>query len=124
LFVLNACRTAIGDEDQELGIAGLALQTGASSALGNLWYVDDAMSAAFSVQYHRALQRGLRKDQALQFTQGMFRRGEVRVRGADLVAADGEVLITGLSRADQLRLMKNNHHPYFWAGTILSGRPW
>jgi CHAT domain-containing protein len=124
LFVLNACRTAIGNEDQELGIAGLALQTGASSALGNLWYVDDAMSAAFSVQYHRALQRGLRKDQALQFTQGMFRRGEVKVRGEDLVTADGEVLITGLSRADQLRLMKNSNHPYFWAGTVLSGRPW
>ncbi len=124
LFVLNACRTAIGDEDQELGITGLALQTGASSALGNLWYVDDAMSAAFSVQYHRFLQRGLRKDQALQFTQGMFRRGEVRVRGEDLVAGDGDVLISGLSRADQLRLMKNRNHPYFWAGTVLSGRPW
>lgn len=124
LFVLNACRTALGDEQQELGMTGLALQAGASSALGNLWYVDDVMTAAFSVQFHRHLQRGLRLDQALQETQRLFRRGEIRVVGDQIIGAGGDPLLSGLSRADQLRLRSDSSHPYFWAGTILSGRPW
>ena len=41
LFTLSACRTALGDRDSELGLAGLALQAGAKTAIGSLWYVDD-----------------------------------------------------------------------------------
>jgi CHAT domain-containing protein len=123
LFVLNACRTAVGNEEKELGIAGLALQAGASSALGNLWFVDDGATAAFSVQFHRALQQGMSKDQALQRTQQDFRSGRIRVRGSEIVNSDGQVLINDLNRADQARL-HDLTHPYFWAGAILTGRPW
>ncbi|MCZ0902150.1 CHAT domain-containing protein, partial [Microcoleus sp. HI-ES] len=42
LLVLSACRTALGDKEAELGFAGLALQSGAKSALASLWYVSDA----------------------------------------------------------------------------------
>jgi CHAT domain-containing protein len=124
LFVLNACRTAMGDEQNELGIAGLALQAGATSALGNLWYVDDVVSAAFSVQFHRALQQGLPSDEALQRTQRLFRQGAIQVRGDRIVSSDGAILLSGLSRADQARLAGPLTHPYFWAGAILSGKPW
>ena len=48
LVVLSACRTILGDEDSELGFAGLALQAGARSAIGTLWYVDDVVTSAFS----------------------------------------------------------------------------
>ena len=34
LLVLSACRTAFGDEEAELGFAGLAVQAGAKSSLG------------------------------------------------------------------------------------------
>ena len=34
LVVLSACRTMLGDQDSELGFAGLALQAGARSAIG------------------------------------------------------------------------------------------
>jgi CHAT domain-containing protein len=124
LFVLNACRTALGDERQELGIAGLALQAGARSALGNLWYVDDTASAAFSIQFHRALLGGLRKDQALQDTQRRFRRGEIRVRGDTIINSDNDILLEGISRAEQIQLANNLSHPYYWSGSILSGSPW
>jgi CHAT domain-containing protein len=124
LFVLNGCRTAIGNEDQELGISGLALQANSQSALGNLWYVDDVVTAAFSVQFHRSLQLGLAKDEALRQTQLLFRQGRISVRGPVIADDRGEVLISGLSRADQARLGGRLADPYFWAGAVLSGRPW
>jgi CHAT domain-containing protein len=124
LFVLNACRTAVGNEERELGIAGLALQAGASSALGNLWYVDDVVTAAFSIQFHRWLHKGLRKDQALQETQRQFRRGDIRVVGDQILVGGEEVLITGLNRGQQLQLAHAISHPYYWAGVVLSGSPW
>ena len=124
LLVLNACRTAVGDEDQELGIAGLALQAGANSALGNLWLVDDVVSAAFSVQFHRAIQQGFSSDQALRQTQQQFMSGQIKVSHDRIINGNGDVLIQGLSRADQARLRPSLQHPYFWAGAILSGKPW
>jgi CHAT domain-containing protein len=123
LFVLNACRTAVGDEQRELGISGLALQAGASSALGNLWFVDDAVTAAFSVQFHRLLQQGLRKDQALQRTQALFRMGQIKLRGSEIINDQGDVLISGLPASERARLA-SLAHPYYWAGAVLSGRPW
>jgi CHAT domain-containing protein len=124
LFVLNACRTAVGDEQRELGIAGLALQAGAGSALGNLWYVDDVVTAAFSVQFHRTLQQGLSSDEALKLTQSLFRNGAIQVQGDKILTTGGAILLSGLSRADQARLAPSLDHPYYWAGAILSGRPW
>jgi CHAT domain-containing protein len=124
LFVLNACRTSLGDEESELGITGLALQAGASSALGNLWYVDDAVTAAFAIEFHRALQRGLQKDLALQETQRQFRSGAIRLRGDQIVNRNNEILLAGLSRAQQIMLDGKLSHPYYWSGIILSGTPW
>ena len=123
LFVLNACRTAVGDEQRELGISGLALQAGASSALGNLWFVDDAVTAAFSVQFHRLLQQGWRKDQALQRTQALFHSGRIKLRGAEIINDQGDVLISGLPASDRARLA-SLADPYYWAGAVLTGRPW
>jgi CHAT domain-containing protein len=124
LFVLNACRTAAGDERRELGIAGLALQTGAHSALGNLWYVDDVASTAFSLQFYHNLQQGLRRDQALQETQRQFRQGEIRVRGKTIINANRQVLVSDLNRSQQIQLDGALSHPYYWSGTLLSGSPW
>jgi len=49
LFVLSACRTAIGDSQTELGFSGLALQASARSAIGALWYIDDIVTSAYFV---------------------------------------------------------------------------
>jgi CHAT domain-containing protein len=124
LFVLNACRTSLGDEQSELGIAGLALQAGARSALGNLWFVDDVVTAAFSIEFHRALQQGLPKDLALQETQRQFRNGDIRVRGDQIINRDHQILLDGLSQSQQIMLDGKLSHPYYWSGIILSGIPW
>lgn len=124
LLVLSGCRTTLGDEDSELGIAGLALQAGAHSALGNLWYVDDVVSAAFYVQFHRLLSQGLSKDRALQKTQLLFRTGLVKLRDDQIVSDHGGVLIHSLASSDQARLVGGLHDPFYWAGVVLSGRPW
>ena len=65
LIVFSACRTLLGDPDSELGFAGLALQAGARSAVGTLWYVDDVVTSAFFVQFYRLLDQGLPKAEAL-----------------------------------------------------------
>jgi CHAT domain-containing protein len=124
LFVVNACRTAIGNERDELGIAGLALQSGATTALGTLWYVDDAAAAAFLIQFHRFISMGLQKDQALQKTQQLFRDGLIHVVDDQIVSGANQPLLTGLTRSEQARLRAGLQHPYFWAGMVLSGLPW
>ncbi len=124
LVSLSACRTALGDESSELGLVDLALRTGSRSGLGTLWFVDDAASAGFFVQFYRQLARGLSKDEALQSTRRAFRNGEIRVRGDSLVGPDGSTLIQGLSPGDRARFAVGLSHPYFWAGVVLSGSPW
>jgi CHAT domain-containing protein len=124
LLSLSACRTALGDEQSELGLVGLALRTGSRSALGTLWFVDDAASAAFFVEFYRQLARGLPKDEALRQTRLAFRRGTIRVDGDRLVGADAKPLVAGLSPGDRQRLANGLAHPYFWAAMTLTGSPW
>jgi CHAT domain-containing protein len=124
LLSLSACRTALGDEQSELGLVGLALRTGSRSALGTLWFVDDAVSAAFFVEFYRQLARGLPKDEALRVTRLAFRQGTIRLQGDRLVDAQARTLVAGLSPGDRRRLIEGLRHPYFWAGMTLSGSPW
>ena len=124
LLSLSACRTALGDEQSELGLVGLALRTGSRSALGTLWFVDDAVSAAFFVEFYRQLGRGLPKDEALRVTRLAFRQGTIRLQDDRIVDAQAKTLVAGLSPGDRLRLAEGLSHPYFWAGITLSGSPW
>ena len=124
LLSLSACRTALGDEQSELGLVGLALRTGSRSALGTLWFVDDAVSAAFFVEFYRQLGRGLPKDEALRVTRLAFRQGTIRLQDDRIVDAQAKTLVAGLSPSDRLRLAEGLSHPYFWAGMTLSGSPW
>ncbi|MCG8084040.1 MAG: CHAT domain-containing protein [Candidatus Thiodiazotropha taylori] len=41
LLVLSACESAAGDDRAALGLAGVAIKSGASSAVASLWEVDD-----------------------------------------------------------------------------------
>jgi CHAT domain-containing protein len=42
LLVLSACESAAGDDRAALGLAGVAIKSGAQSAVASLWEVDDA----------------------------------------------------------------------------------
>jgi len=124
LIVLSACRTALGDRDSELGFAGLALQAGARSAVGTLWYVDDVATAAFFVQYYRYLERGMPKAEALQATRSAMASGAIRLQGGRVLGVEDQILLDDLSSSQQLRVADGLRHPFFWAGITMLGVPW
>lgn len=71
LIVLSACETAQGDERAALGLAGVAVKAGASSALASLWAVNDASTAELIPAFLANLKTSpaLSKAQALQKAQ-------------------------------------------------------
>jgi CHAT domain-containing protein len=70
LLSLTACQTAIGDDRSALGLAGVAIQAGAKSALASLWFINDATTAQISTQFYANLkERPTSKAKALQSAQ-------------------------------------------------------
>jgi CHAT domain-containing protein len=70
LLVLSACQTASGDNRAILGLAGLAVRSGARSTLATLWQVNDESSIKLMGQFYRQLsQPGVTKAQALHLAQ-------------------------------------------------------
>ena len=124
LISFSACRTALGDPSSELGFAGLAVQAGARSAAGTLWYVDDVATSAYFQQLYRYLGQGVPKAEALQLTRQAFLRGLIRLEGDRVLAPDGAVLLENLTSVQQRRVSGGFQNPYFWAGIELVGAPW
>jgi CHAT domain-containing protein len=70
LLTLSACRTAVGDERAALGLAGVAVKSGARSAIATLWFVDDEATALVITDFYREMrQNGKAKAKALQSAQ-------------------------------------------------------
>ncbi|BAZ17115.1 hypothetical protein NIES4071_89930 [Calothrix sp. NIES-4071] len=55
LLVLSACQTADGDKRAVLGLAGMAVRSGARSTIATLWSVDDTSTSAFMVEFYKQL---------------------------------------------------------------------
>ena len=92
LLVLSACQTAKGDNRAALGLAGVAVRSGARSTLASLWTVSDESTANFMVNFYgELLKTGVNKAEAL--------------RQAQL----------------QLLKKPEFTHPYFWSPFILVG---
>ena len=124
LVVFSACRTALGDADAELGFSGLALQAGARSAVGTLWYVDDVVTSAYFVQMYRFLAQGIPKAEAMQMTRQAFIRNQVKLSGDQVIGVDGTPLLQELTPSQQRRVSNGVSNPFFWAGIELMGAPW
>ncbi|GAP98751.1 CHAT domain-containing protein [Leptolyngbya sp. NIES-2104] len=92
LLVLSACQTAEGDDRAALGIAGVAIRSGARSTLASLWMVNDRSTASFVTQFYQ----GLIRDR--------LSRAEA-VRQAQLA----------------LLKTPEYNHPYYWAAFTLIG---
>ena len=92
LMVLSACQTAKGDKRAILGLAGVAVRSGARSTLATLWAVKDESTAKFMVEFYKQLKKGgISKAEVLRQTQLTF-------------------------------LKDNNFgHPFYWAPFILVG---
>ena len=92
LLVLSACETASGDTRASLGLAGIAIRSGARSTLGTLWQVNDESTAIFMAEFYRQLAKSkVSKAEAL--------------RNAQLVVLEN----------------REYQNPYFWAPFVLVG---
>lgn len=74
LLVLSACESARGDNNATLGLAGIAVRSGARSTLATLWAVDDRATSELMSEFYRQmtnanLKRPLTKAEALRRAQ-------------------------------------------------------
>ncbi|MDB9341352.1 CHAT domain-containing protein [Nodularia spumigena] len=93
LLVLSACQTASGDNRAALGIAGVAIQSGARSTLASVWSVNDDATADLMVNFYQNLAKKNTKAESL--------------RRAQLALLEGED--------------STYKHPYYWSPFILVG---
>ncbi|CAN1212730.1 CHAT domain-containing protein [Tumidithrix helvetica PCC 7403] len=70
LLVLSACKTAKGDSRATLGLAGIAVRSGARSTIATLWSVEDSATATFMEVFYQELSKpGTTKADALRTAQ-------------------------------------------------------
>jgi CHAT domain-containing protein len=70
LLTLSACETEAGDEKAALGLAGVAVKSGARSALATLWAVNDEAASLVIIAFYEQLKtRNISKAQALRKAQ-------------------------------------------------------
>jgi CHAT domain-containing protein len=121
LLVLSACRTALGDEQAELGFAGLAVQSGVKSAIASLWSVSDEGTLGLMTQLYQQLKQAPIKGEALRQAQISMIRGQVQLSGGQLMTGTKSVsLPPELSKLGNRKL----EHPYYWASFTMIGNPW
>jgi CHAT domain-containing protein len=128
LLVLSACETAIGDQNAELGFAGLAVQSGVRSALGSYWPVSDAGTLALMTEFYQHLKdyqdkyNVLFKAEALRDTQISMIQNKVYVtKGLLRRSTRGDLSLPSelLTDGDD-----NLSHPFYWGAFSLIGSPW
>ena len=92
LLILSACQTAAGDNRAVLGLAGVAVRSGARSTLATLWSVEDESTVELMNKFYSELnQPGVTKAEALRQAQLFLLRSP------------------------------NYHRPYYWAPFVLVG---
>jgi CHAT domain-containing protein/tetratricopeptide (TPR) repeat protein len=95
LLILSACETAAGDNRAILGLAGIAVRSGARTTIATLWAVNDAATAEAMVQFYQELSKQ-------DFTKaGALRQAQLKL----------------------LRNPEYSH-PYYWAPFVLIGNWW
>jgi CHAT domain-containing protein len=70
ILVLSACKTASGDQKAALGLAGIAVRSGARSTVASLWSVTDNSTAELMIEFYKNLNNpNLNKAEALRQAQ-------------------------------------------------------
>ena len=69
LLVLSACDTASGDRRAALGLAGIAVRSGALSTVATLWQINDESTAVLMKHFYQNLKLYPNKAKALQLAQ-------------------------------------------------------
>ena len=92
LLILSACQTAAGDKRAALGLAGVAIRSGARSTIATLWSIQDDSTAELMTQLYQQLKTsGISKAEALRQAQ------------------------LSLLRSPKYQ------HPYYWSAFVLIG---
>ena len=100
LLILSACQTAAGDKRAVLGLAGVAIRSGARSTLATLWSVQDRSTADLMSHFYETLsQPGVSKAEALRQAQLSLLR----------------------SRCRECEATPQYQHPFYWAPFVLVG---
>ncbi len=104
LLVLSACQTAAGDKQAGLGLAGVAVRSGARSTLATLWAVNDESTAILVTEFYRNLVGVAREE-------GSTQSGQLPMSKAQAL------------RQSQLALLQDPKyaHPFYWAPFVLVG---
>ncbi|KYC37713.1 hypothetical protein WA1_04125 [Scytonema hofmannii PCC 7110] len=74
ILTLTACETAIGNNRSALGLAGIAIQAGAKSAIASLWALNDEVAVIFANDFYEKLNSHptMGRAEALQAVQKTF----------------------------------------------------
>ena len=121
LLVLSACRTAIGDDQVELGFAGMAVQAGVKSVIASLWDVNDEGTLGLMTEFYRQLKDAPIKAEALRKAQLAMINKQVRLKDGKLVTTTGTSAIPAqLTRIGD----RDFSHPYYWSAFAMVGNPW
>jgi CHAT domain-containing protein len=123
MLVLSACRTALGNNQAEMGLAGLVIQTGVRTVVASLWYVNDVSSAALMAGFYNALNNSAVKADALRQAQVGMLKGNVSVEGGMLKGIAGVDAIAMPSQTLNITAAELSH-PYYWAAFTMIGNPW
>ncbi len=92
LLILSSCQTAKGDKRAALGLAGVAVRSGARSTIASLWSINDESTAELMAELYSVLkQPGVNKAEALRNAQ------------ISLLSSD------------------RYNHPFYWAAFVLVG---
>ncbi|PZU96351.1 MAG: hypothetical protein DCE90_09860 [Pseudanabaena sp.] len=114
MLALSACQTAVGNN---LGISGLAVESGARSVLASLWEVSDAGTAPLMISFYTAFPDAVNKAQAMRKAQIELLQGRVSVSDGQILGIEGIPSIplpVGLTEIDL-------KHPFYWSSFILVG---
>ncbi len=121
LLVLSACRTALGDEEAELGFTGLATLSGVKTALGSLWYVSDEGTLGLMSEFYEQLKQAPIKAEALRQAQLAMLKGKVRLEGGKLITSRSSFALPPELAEQGDKILS---HPYFWSAFSMIGSPW
>jgi filamentous hemagglutinin family protein len=114
MLTLSACETAVGNN---LGISGLAVESGARSILASLWTVSDAGTAPLMISFYKAFPSAISKATALRQAQLDLLSGKVKIENNQIVGVAGLGVISLPKGTGNVDL----RHPYFWSSFILVG---
>ena len=123
MLVLSACRTALGDEEAEIGFAGLAVLAGVKTSVASLWAVNDAGSAALMTKFYQSLKTSKIRAEALRDAQVAMAKGEIYLKNGQIrgLGEVGGLLLPADSIEQPDGLLS---HPYYWAAFTMVGNPW